>query len=83
MYIPGVGTLCPEIAWKKTIIDTVFPFVRQQLKNLRLHLYLLTDEEQDIVDEYAHNFAEYEKNWKSELFRFPKTPKGFEQILLD
>ena len=79
----GKYLLHREASWKKTILDTVLPFCRHQLKMFKRYRHLLTGKEQEIVDEYAVNLADFEKDWRSMPFSYPKTPPGFENILRD
>lgn len=67
------------------LTQTVLPFCKYQVKELRCYRHLLTDAEKDIVEEYAHNLDGFMAEWRSDLraFPFPKTPHGFEDILLD
>ena len=79
----GQYLLHREAAYKMFILQTILPFCRHQLKMFKRYRHLLTDSEKEIVDEYAENVADYEKNWRSMPFSYPKTPDGFESILRD
>jgi hypothetical protein len=73
----------PEAAWRMLILQTVLPFCRHQVRELREHAHLLTDEEQVIAERYAEIIADFEKDWREKPLSFPRVPNGFEEILMD